>query len=257
MEYVDGPSARELLRWLQDQGLVFSAGLAVLLMRDACLGLHYAHTLSDRNGRALEIVHRDISPGNLLISRHGTVKVADFGVAKAATKSVSSNSDIVKGKFSYLCPEVLRQVPLDGRADVFAAGAVLWELLTGHKLFEGETPAQTVALVERAQYRSLRQFREDVAPSLDALLARAVAREREQRPTAAQLARALTEWLVEQRQPVSALELAALAQNYLARESVPTELADEDVESLEARDQCEHMTRIFEPAPGGRGSACS
>jgi serine/threonine protein kinase len=109
-----------------------------------CEGLDYAHRKKDAGGRDLNIVHRDVSPQNLLISYEGEVKIIDFGIAKAANKASKTQAGILKGKFGYMSPEQVRGLPLDRRSDIFSAGIILYELLTGERLFVGESDFSTL-----------------------------------------------------------------------------------------------------------------
>src|SRR4030095_8554645 len=116
-----------------------------------CEGLAYAHELTDGKGHNLQIVHRDMSPPNVLITRHGEVKIVDFGLAKANSQLERSEPGIIKGKFSYLSPEAAQGMPVDARTDIFAVGIILWELLSGRRLFLGDTDLETVRMVQAAR----------------------------------------------------------------------------------------------------------
>jgi serine/threonine protein kinase len=136
--------------------------VACRITLDVCEGLAYAHQACDHAGRPLEIVHRDISPHNVLMTRHGEVKLVDFGLAKASSHLSAEDEDIVKGKFGYLAPEVTLGHKADKRVDIFAAGILLWEMLTGRRLFKGETDVETFKLVRAAQIVDPRHYRKDV-----------------------------------------------------------------------------------------------
>src|SRR5207253_4857351 len=125
------------------------------VMMEVCEGLQYAHDATEPDsGRELGSVHRDISPPNILISKRGEVKLVDFGLAKATSQLETTDPGVVKGKFSYLSPEAAMGREVDRRADVFAVGIVLYELLTGRRLFYGETDYQTVELVRQTRVPS-------------------------------------------------------------------------------------------------------
>ena len=139
MEFVDGKNLRQFMNRFSEMKKTFPVELAAYIIEQAASGLHYAHSFKDKiTGEPLNIVHRDISPQNILISYEGNVKVIDFGIAKAATNSESTRAGVIKGKPSYLSPEQISGEQLDGRSDIFALGVVLWELLVGRKLFAGE-----------------------------------------------------------------------------------------------------------------------
>ncbi|MEM9191024.1 MAG: serine/threonine-protein kinase, partial [Myxococcota bacterium] len=139
MEFVDGANLKNVMESLRKQGRRFPMKEAIFICIEACRGLNYAHETIDDEGRALDIVHRDVSPPNILISKRGEVKLTDFGLAKATTQLEKTDPGVVKGKFSYLSPEAALGQPVDARADIFALGIVLWEMLAGRRLFLGET----------------------------------------------------------------------------------------------------------------------
>src|SRR5262249_41574716 len=139
-------------------------------------------TLRDpETGRPFGIVHRDISPPNVLFSWNGEVKITDFGLAKASTQLESTDPGVVKGKFSYLSPEAAHGQEVDARSDIFAVGILAFEMLPGKRLFLGETDYQTVELVRRAEVPSLNALNPDVPPELERIIRRALAREVEHR----------------------------------------------------------------------------
>ena len=125
--------------------------LACYIMMQVCEGLDYAHNKRDAQGRELHIVHRDVSPQNVLIGYEGEVKLIDFGIAKAAGKASKTQAGILKGKFGYMSPEQVRGLPLDRRSDIFALGIVLYELLTGERLFVGESDFSTLEKVRNVE----------------------------------------------------------------------------------------------------------
>jgi serine/threonine protein kinase len=131
LEFVHGEDLGRLMRKAWSTGQWIARPLAIRMVASACEGLHYAHTRVDENGRALKVVHRDISPQNILVSFDGSVKVVDFGIAKAADQESMTKSGAIKGKFAYMAPEQAAGKPLDARTDIFAIGLVLYELLTG------------------------------------------------------------------------------------------------------------------------------
>ncbi|HVH41967.1 MAG TPA: serine/threonine-protein kinase, partial [Labilithrix sp.] len=133
MEYVDGQPLSRVLTSLKRQGEVLEPRLAARVCSDALNGLHYAHELTDFDGSALEIVHRDVSPQNIMLTYEGTVKLVDFGIAKAAGSSQTAHG-VFKGKVAFMAPEQVRGENVDRRADLFAAGIVLWEAVTGKHL---------------------------------------------------------------------------------------------------------------------------
>lgn len=145
MEYIEGLACSRLLRLARPEGMPVAIGLRVAA--DVCAALHYAHELRDRDGALAGLVHRDVNPQNVMISKAGVAKLLDFGVARASTQSHATKVGQVKGKISYIAPEVFQGKPLDRRADVFSAGALLFELISGVKLFKREVEAATVAAI--------------------------------------------------------------------------------------------------------------
>lgn len=142
MEYVHGVSLARLMARQRARERPLPASLAAHIGAETAHGLAYAHEKADEHGRPLRIVHRDVSPDNVLLSMDGMVKVVDFGIAKAADRTTETAHGKVKGKFCYMAPERLRSQRVDGRSDIFCLGLVLYEMLTGQRLFEGNNQHQ-------------------------------------------------------------------------------------------------------------------
>ena len=177
--------------------------LAARIVEMACEGLHAAHELTDESGKPLEVVHRDISPQNLHVGYDGTVHVLDFGVASARQRLVTTATGEVKGKFAYMAPEQLDGKHLDRRADVFAMGVVLYESLTGRRLFARETMTETVKAVLTEPVPALREVWPDAPVELEEVVSKALARDPQRRyPTARALSRDLSLALTEVRRGV-------------------------------------------------------
>ncbi len=174
MEYINGTNLRELLgRLLATQGEKFSEDTAVYIMSEVCKGLDYAHRKTDSEGNPLHIVHRDISPQNILISFEGEVKIVDFGIAKAAMNVSNTSAGILKGKISYMSPEQALGRPIDHRTDIFSAGLVLYEMLTGKKLFTGDTQFEVLNLI-RTKRITAAQLPDSIAAPLRTIVAKAL-----------------------------------------------------------------------------------
>src|SRR4051812_46949225 len=146
MEYVQGETLAQLIRLARKRNASPPIGIIQRILCDALEGLHAAHTASV-GGQPLNIVHRDVSPQNIMVGANGVARVLDFGIAKAESQSQITRPGMVKGKFSYLSPEQMRGLPVDPRTDVFAAGVVLWESLTGERLFSTHGLEKTVERV--------------------------------------------------------------------------------------------------------------
>jgi serine/threonine protein kinase len=189
MEFVDGCDLKALMTHQQATTSI-DVGLTLYIMIEAAKGLHYAHTLEHpQTGKPLGIVHRDVSPPNIMMSKNGEVKVVDFGLAKADSQVEITEKGIVKGKFSYLSPEAAWGQPVDARTDVFALGIITWEMLTGRRLFYADDPHKTIELVRAARVPSISAINPKVDGELDAMVRKALAREPDQRtPSAADFA---------------------------------------------------------------------
>ena len=182
MEFIDGCNLKVVNESLKAQGQRLPVSQTLYIIMEVCRALAYAHDLPDpENGKPLGIVHRDISPPNILISKKGEVKLADFGLAKAASQLESTDPGVVKGKFSYLSPEAARAEEVDRRADVFATGILLYEMLTGKRLFDGETDYKTVLMVRQANVPPMGPQNPDVTPELEAIVRKALAKDPNER----------------------------------------------------------------------------
>ena len=220
MEYVDGADLKAIIEWLKKQGKPMQAPYAVYITTKICEGLAYAHGLTDEAGRLLNIVHRDLSPPNVLITKFGEIKIVDFGLAKATTQLEKSEPGIIKGKFSYLSPEAALGQEVDLRTDIFAAAIILWELLAGRKLFQGDTDFETVKQVQRAEVPSLSKINPGVDAKLEAIILKGLARDPKTRFLSGKdFAQALTEWLFESGSVVSAFDIADLVQRVVKEKS--------------------------------------
>jgi serine/threonine-protein kinase len=181
MEFVEGANLRTLLEVARSTGRPFPLEKAIYIAAEVCRGLAYAHDRSDFSGRPLKIVHRDVSPPNVLLSYEGEVKLVDFGLAKAASQIEESDPDILKGKLGYMSPEQAWGHDVDHRADVFAAGILLWEMLANRRLFRGESDLQTLEMVRRAEVPPPSTHNDRVTPDLESAVMRALAQDPAQR----------------------------------------------------------------------------
>jgi serine/threonine protein kinase len=182
MEYVDGVDLKALLEWRRRINRRVPIAHSLYIALEMCKGLAYAHELVNPETNApFGIVHRDISPPNVLISKQGEVKVVDFGLAKATSQVEITDPGVVKGKMSYLSPEAARGEEVDHRADIFAVGILLYEFLTGKRLFYGETDYQTVELVRNAKIPPIKPQNPQVEPELEDIVRKALAKRKEDR----------------------------------------------------------------------------
>ena len=217
MEWIDGINLKVLLEESIERQLKISVAEAVFIAAEVSRGLSYAHNCVDATGQPLHIVHRDVSPPNVLISREGEVKLVDFGLAKAATQALPTEQGMVKGKFSYLSPEATFGEELDARADLFAVGIILWEMLAGRKLFDGETNRDIVLAVRAAEHPRLSPINPAVDRELEGIISRALAQDRSERYQSAEdLCRALTRYLFQRQLFVDSFAISTLVQRLRA-----------------------------------------
>jgi serine/threonine protein kinase len=178
MEYVRGRDLVSVMRKQLQYGPP-DPGLGAYVLRDVCRALGYAHALSDDDGRPLKLIHRDVSPSNVMVAFDGAVKLLDFGIAKALADANDNKTQTgtLKGKFGYMAPEQVEGKPFDHRADLFAAGIVLHESLTGRRLFKGQGDLQTIAMVRECRADPPSLLNPQVPPELDRIVLKAIARD--------------------------------------------------------------------------------
>jgi len=174
MEFVDGINLRELMNRCKEVEETFPEDIAVYIVSEICKGLDYAHSKRDMDGNPLNIVHRDISPQNILISFEGEAKIVDFGIAKAAMNMSHTMAGILKGKITYMSPEQALGKPVDYKTDIFSIGLILYELLTGQKLFTGETQFEVLKKIRSTRITE-NSFPENISPNMKKILAKALA----------------------------------------------------------------------------------
>jgi serine/threonine protein kinase len=196
MEYIPGRDLRDVLQRCAERGVLLSLKAAIFVGAELCKGLGYAHRKVDEAGQPLGIIHRDISPSNVLLSDEGEVKVVDFGIAKAAGRLSKSSTGRLQGKFRYMSPEQAAGKALDARSDIFSAGVVLYELLTGVKPFEGERDLESLELVRTYHPPPPSSYRAEVPEAIDAVVMRALEKDVAKRyGRVEELERALLTWL--------------------------------------------------------------
>jgi eukaryotic-like serine/threonine-protein kinase len=193
MEYIHGEDVRTLLAKVRERGEHVPLEIAVAIIMSAAAGLHHAHEKTSSQGEKLGIVHRDVSPSNVLVGYDGSVKLVDFGLAKAAQRSTTTASGTLKGKASYMSPEQCKGEPVDRRTDTFCLGILLYELVTAQRLFKGPTEYATMAAVVDGDIPPPSRLRADIPTALDAIILRALARNKNERYQTAEDLRAAVE----------------------------------------------------------------
>ncbi len=216
MEYIHGEDLGRVMRKAYNAGGWLPLQLAIRIVASACEGLYYAHTRTDDSGRPLKVVHRDISPQNILVSFDGSVKLVDFGIAKAADQASMTKSGAIKGKFAYMAPEQAAGKPLDHRADIFAIGLVLYELITGQRPLKRESELGTLQAALECNISAPSQIAE-VPAELDSVVMKALAKAADDRyQNARQFQVALEDFLVSQRWAASSVHLSELMETLFA-----------------------------------------
>ncbi|QDK44268.1 hypothetical protein DOM22_03410 [Bdellovibrio sp. ZAP7] len=197
MEFVEGRNLRQILNELKKTTTSFTIEQIVYMMKEVAAGLDHAHRCIDgTTGRPLNIVHRDMSPQNIMVSFEGEVKIIDFGIAKAETQLEATKAGTLKGKYGYMSPEQADGQNIDPRTDIFSMGIVLWELLANDRLFTSNSEAAILRKIRECQIPSIRKINPSVPPELERIVNKALAKDRSLRyQTAASLHRDLNRFL--------------------------------------------------------------
>lgn len=182
MEFVDGRNARQMLARADKRKIKIPIELSCHLVSEVAKGLEYAHNFHDeKTGEKLDLVHRDMSPQNIMLSYDGAVKIVDFGIAKAASRSEGTRAGVLKGKFGYMSPEQASGMKLDHRTDIFALGIILFELITQRRLFASDDDLKTLNLVKECRVPRPSKYNPSVNPGLDRIVMKALAKEKSER----------------------------------------------------------------------------
>jgi serine/threonine protein kinase len=234
LEFIDGWSLEQLRRRAAKAKMKFPLPLALYVTSALCRGLAYVHTRKTRDGKPLGIVHRDVSPQNVLISREGEVKLADFGIAKAVGRREKSVTGVIKGKFAYMSPEQSIGGELDARSDLFSVGTVLYILTTGKKPFDGDADLDVLMQVRKGRFEKPSELVKDLNPDVEKFIVRALRTDRAKRwQSAEQMADKLDGILVK-----------------LGQTAGPTALK-RWMETLAAKDGMKAPAEMVEPAASG------
>jgi len=235
MEFIDGPSLRAAAKRAHERGERLPIPEIVKIVCMAASGLQYAHDLAGPDGKPLGLVHRDISPDNILVHRNGAAKVVDFGIAKAANSGGMTRTGTLKGKVAYMPPEQLRGDALDRRVDVFALGVVLYEMLAGQRPWAGDSEVSLIGKIMTEDPQPIAKLRPDAPAGLAAVVDRALAKDRGARyPSCHDLQADLETLLVSLGQTITAARISDFAKAYAEPAAVPDETTGAAMQALEA-----------------------
>lgn len=250
MEYCDGRNLKEYLDKLKQRKFVFPVEITVYIITQICQGLHYAHTYTDKlTGKEANIVHRDISPHNVMLTYEGAVKVIDFGIAKAESNSEATQAGTIKGKLSYLAPEYLEGMELDPRYDLFAVGITMWEMLCSRKLFKANNDLAVLKKIQECKVPPPSSINPNVPKELDEIVLMALSRDRTKRhENMDQLNRALIKFLYAHYPEFNATDL-----QYFAKELFKEEIKRDREKLFEFGkiDLTEHLRDLKRENEGG------
>jgi serine/threonine protein kinase len=249
MDYIDGVDLRQLMWKSAKFKRKITLADAIYIMTHVCAGLHYAHEKRDHNGKPLGIIHRDVSPSNVLISHNGAVKVCDFGIAKAHGQTTDTSRGTLKGKFSYMSPEQCRCETLDQRSDVFAIGVILFELTTASRLFHTKSDFDTLRAIVDGPIPTPSSRVPDYPSELETIVMRALQKEpRKRYPTAQGLQLELEAFAREYKLAMSSVNIAKLVSSLFDKSDVVAR-------AREAADKSDTLVRPSEkPGAFARGS---
>jgi TonB family protein len=230
MEYIDGFDLKTILKRAQERDQPMQVELALFIASKIAAALDYAHRKRDFDDRDLGLVHRDVSPQNVLISQEGDIKLCDFGIAKAASKASHTQAGALKGKLQYMSPEQAWGRAIDKRSDVFALSAVLFEMLTGRRLFTGDNELSILEQVREARVVAPSQTNDEVTPDIDRIVLKALSKDPAQRyQTAGEMARDLDAILYTFRPTPTSADLAIYMHRLSTSEPIPVEPEPEPV----------------------------
>ncbi len=243
MELVEGTSLKAVLERAHVRSACMPPATALFIGRELARALEYAHAAVDAEGKPLGIIHRDVSPHNLLLGKDGAVKLADFGLADASVHSTQLGEGLLGGKLGYLAPEIIAQQPSTAQIDVFAAGIVLWEMLSGRRLFLGDTDAGTVRAVAACDVPPPSRFNRRATREVDELVARVLLPDpRKRTPSAAALVAELDHALANLDSHVSSRDVALVVGLHLATEP-PTPQTSGDVAAANFMEELDAFVR--------------
>jgi serine/threonine protein kinase len=255
LEYVNGRDLRGIFEEVRKIGQTMPMPQVCYLVMQLCEGLDYAHNKRDAQGRELNLVHRDVSPQNVLVGYEGEVKLIDFGIAKAAGKASKTQAGILKGKFGYMSPEQVRGLPIDRRSDIFALGIVLYEMLTGERLFIGESDFSTLEKVRNVEIIPPSSFNADIPEKLESIVLKALEKNVEDRyQNAIDLHDDLQLFLHSVGQFSSRKDLSGWMKRTFVADLARQPIAEEDEEDIEEIEDVEVVSSGVMPAVDAAGA---
>ncbi|MGQ0507027.1 MAG: protein kinase domain-containing protein [Myxococcaceae bacterium] len=235
MEYLPGEDFSALLRSAARRREYVPLNVVARVVADAAHGLHFAHEFKDEEGKALNIVHRDVSPSNIFVTYQGQVKMLDFGIAKAESRVTNTTAGVVKGKYMYMCPEQARGQPVDCRADVFSLGVSLYEACTNTRPFSKDNDLAVLNAVLRCEYTPPRRVRPDLPPELEAIILRAMSPDPNARFQSAQeMAVELEHFVTSSSSATGGLQVSAYVQNLIGQERVTSRMRIQTLAAMAA-----------------------
>jgi len=246
MEFVDGLDLGRLVGASRRHKTRLPPALCAYVVSEVSKGLDYAHNRKDESGAPMDIVHRDVSPQNVLVSYEGVVKIADFGIARA--RLVHEETGVIKGKFSYMSPEQARGQRVDRRSDVYSLGILLAELLMNRPMYPGQQGMEVLEQVRDGRRTLPRTVNPAVPPELDEIVRRATELEREARyPTARKLASALNRWLHMQDEVLDAVDLERYIGDVAPREVTSPDGSTSSRDAPGSSSRLRYHWRTFQP----------
>lgn len=249
MEWVDGKDSRNILKKLSRQRKFLPFEYAAYIAHEACKGLEYAHRKTDLQGRPYGIVHRDVSPSNILVSYEGDVKVADFGIAKAESNAYNTKDGVLKGKFEYMSPEQAEGIEIDHRSDIFSLGIILHEMLTGRRLFKTGSDTATLEKIKSGDYPLPSSLHPKVPPELERIVMKALTRNRDERY---QSAKEMQEDLLAFLMPATPDQVRGSLAKFMS-EVFAEEIADERKRLAEGSEIAERLRKLTPAMDGWEG----
>ena len=254
MEYVDGANLKQYLDRLKEKNFVFPVEISTYITSQICQALHYAHTFTDKlTNKPFNIIHRDISPHNIMLTYDGSIKVIDFGIAKADSNSEATQAGTIKGKLSYLAPEYLDGLQLDHRYDQFAVGITLWELLCSRKLFQASNDLAVLKQIQACKIPAPSSINPNVPKELDQIVLKSLAKDRNQRfENMDKFNRALVKFLYSNYPDFNATDLG-----YFAKQLFKEEIASDKEKFIEygSIDIKPYLDDLKKDIEGGTNSA--